>query len=149
MSLTDLNVGGYSTYYWYNSAYGKMSDYSTYTSKDFGSGKENTRKMIEKWKLGTNGGYGAQNDRDLWKHIQDVAGEGKKWFIPSKAEWSAFGGELGITKSNYSSKGLRDYYWSSSQCSTSSAWRAVFLRCYMDGDSVSLDINYVRLATTF
>ena len=141
MSLTDLN--GYN---WYNSAWKNMSDYSTYTSKDFGSGKENTEKMITKWNAS---GYGAQDNKDLWKHIQDVAGEGKKWFVPSKGEWSAFGGELGITSSNYSSKGLRDYYWSSSQCSTSSAWRAVFLRCYMDGDSVSLDINYVRLATTF
>ena len=141
MSLTDLN--GYN---WYNSAWKNMSDYSTYTSKDFGSGKENTEKMITKWNAS---GYGAQDNKDLWKHIQDVAGEGKKWFVPSKGEWSAFGGELGITSSNYSSKGLRDYYWSSSQCSTSSAWRAEFLRCYMDGDSVSLDINYVRLATTF
>ena len=148
MSLTDLNVGGYSTYYWYNSAYGNMSDYSTYTSKDFGSGKENTRKMIEKWNLGTNGGYGAQNDRDLWKHIQDVAGEGKKWFIPSKAEWSAFGGELGITKSNYSSKGLNSWYWSSSQNNTDNAWCADFSRGYMDYNFVYI-YRCVRLATTF
>lgn len=148
MSLTDLNVGGYSTYYWYNSAYGNMSDYSTYTSKDFGSGKENTRKMIEKWNLGTNGGYGAQNDRDLWKHIQDVAGEGKKWFIPSKAEWSAFGGELGITTSNRSEKGLSSWYWSSSQYNTFGAWFAHFnLGCMGSGD---VNTNFcVRLATTF
>ena len=150
MSLTDLNVGGYSTYYWYNSAYGKMSDYSTYTSKDFGSGKENTRKMIEKWNLGTNGGYGAQNDRDLWKHIQDVAGEGKKWFIPSKAEWSAFGGELGITSSNYSSKGLNSWYCSSSQSSTDCAWNAYFSGGYMYYYGLVNDnLFYVRLATTF
>ena len=147
MSLTDLNVGGYSTYYWYNSAYGNMSDYSTYTSKDFESGKENTRKMIEKWNLGTNGGYGAQNDRDLWKHIQDVAGEGKKWFIPSKAEWSAFAGELGIT-SNYSSKGLSSRYWSSSQYNTYNAWRASFRSGCMNGNTV-YNYDYVRLATTF
>ena len=149
MSLTDLNVGGYSAYYWYNSAYGNMSDYSTYTSKDFGSGKENTRKMIEKWNLGTNGGYGVQNDRDLWKHIQDVAGEGKKWFIPSNAEWSAFGGELGITKSNYSSKGLRSCYWSSSQDRTSYAWGACFSYGYMGSGIGVGGSNYVRLATTF
>ena len=148
MSLTDLNVGGYSTYYWYNSASGNMSDYSTYTSKDFGSGKENTRKMIEKWKLGTNGGYGAQNDRDLWKHIQDVAGEGKKWFIPSKAEWSAFGGELGITSSNYSSKGLNSWYWSSSQGNSGVAWLAYFLNGYMSYGYVDYSRS-VRLATTF
>ena len=148
MSLTDLNVGGYSTYRWYNSASGNMSDYSIYTSKDFGSGKENTRKMIEKWKLGTNGGYGAQNDEDLWKHIQDVAGEGKKWFIPSKAEWSAFGGELGITSSNYSSKGLNSWYWSSSQYDTDKAWYALFYSGCMDRSSVD-NTGCVRLATTF
>ena len=149
MSLTDLNVGGYRSYYWYKSAYGNMSDYSTYTSKDFGSGKENTRKMIEKWKLGTNGGYGAQNDRDLWKHIQDVAGEGKKWFIPSKAEWSAFAGELGILTGNYSSKGLKDNYWSSSQGDTFGAWHTRFYGGYMYYYSVGSYYFYVRLATTF
>ena len=142
MSLTDLNVGGYSTYYWYNSANGKMSDYSTYTSKDFGSGKENTRN------LGTNGGYGAQNDRDLWKHIQDVAGEGKKWFIPSKGEWSAFGGELGITKSNRPEKGLNSWYWSSSQSNSYYVCNVRFYNCYMHKYSVNYD-GYVRLATTF
>jgi len=124
-----------------------MSDYSTYTSKDFGSGKENTRKMIEKWKLGTNGGYGVQNDGDLWKHIQDVAGEGKKWFIPSKAEWSAFAGELGI-RSNYSSKGLSSLYWSSSQGNISNTWGASFYNGCMSNYSVGSSI-YVRLATTF
>ena len=146
MSLNDLNVGGYSTYCWYNSAYStEMSDYATYTSTAFGKGKENTEKMITKWNAS---GYGAQINQDLWKYIQDVAGTGKRWFVPSKAEWSAFGGELGITKSNYSSKGLKGYYWSSSQRSTSNAWGALFGNGCMSNCSVYY-YNSVCLSTTF
>ena len=142
MSLSDLNVGGYSTYCWYNSAYSTgMSDYSTYTSTAFGSGKKNTEDMITKWNAS---GYGAQNNQDLWKHIQDVAGTGKRWFVPSKAEWSAFGGELGITSSNRSEKGLNSWYWSSSQRNTNNAWNANFNNGYMNNNN-----NYVRLSTSF
>ena len=111
-----------------------------------------TRKvMIEKWNNGTSGTnpYGAPNDKDLWKYIQnDVTGTGKRWFIPSKAEWSAFGGELGITSRNYSSKGLNSCYWSSSQYDTSNAWSAYFGNGYMDYSIVN-NYFYVRLATTF
>ena len=145
MSLTDVQPGTY--FDWYNSAYGKMSDYSTYTSKDFGSGKENTRKMIEKW---NNKGYGEQNQcashKDMWGQIQTEVNNG--WFVPSKGEWSAFGGELGITSRNYSSKGLNSWYWSSSQYTTGIAWRAYFYYGYMDGYDVNINY-YVRLATTF
>ena len=155
MSLSDLNVGGYSTYNWYKSAYGQMSDCATYTKPEFGKGKENTEKMIEKWNNGTSGiiPYGAQNDRDLWKHIQNVAGTGKRWFIPSKAEWSAFGGELGITESNWRGKGLSSYYWSSSQYDTISAWYAGFASGGMSRGDVGnyrvVQLFYVRLSTTF
>ena len=146
MSLSDLNVGGYSTYCWYNSAFSTgMSDYLTYTSTAFGSGKKNTEDMITKWNAI---GYGAQNNQDLWKHIQDVAGTGKRWFVPSKEEWSAFGGELGITSSNRSDKGLNSWYWSSSQRNTRIAWRAFFGDGSMDSNRVNSN-NYVRLSTTF
>ena len=145
MSLTDVQPGTY--FDWYNSAYGKMSDYSTYTSRDFGSGKENTRKMIEKW---NNKGYGEQDQctdhKDMWGQIQTEVNNG--WFVPSKGEWSAFGGELGITKSNYSSKGLNSRYWSSSQDYDYGAWSAYFsLGCMISGGVNYKD--YVRLATTF
>ena len=149
MSLSDLNVAG-NTYYWYYSAYEKMSDYATYTKTDFGKGKENTEKMIEKWNNGTSGTtpYGAPNDKDLWKYIQnDVTG--KRWFIPSKAEWSAFGGELGITKDNYSTKGLRGWYWTSSQCKNITSWMASFIAGYMTDFLVNQDGISVRLSTTF
>ena len=156
MSLSDLKVSDsngreYSTYCWYNSAYDRgMSDYATYTSSNFGKGKENTEKMISKWNTS---GYGTQRNRDLWKNIQDVAGTGKKWFVPSKAEWSAFGGELGITKRNYRSKGLNFCYNSSSQCDIGHAWEAYFYDGYMDEGNVNgytyNHWNYVRLSTTF
>ena len=151
MSLSDLNVAG-NTYYWYYSAYEQMSDYATYTSTAFGKGKENTEKMIEKWNNGTSGTtpYGAPNDKDLWKYIQnDVTGTGKRWFIPSKAEWSAFGGELGITKGNYSTKGLRGWYWTSSQCKNITSWMASFIAGYMTDFLVNQDGISVRLSTTF
>ena len=129
MSLSDLNVGGYSIYFWYYSAFSEgMRDFTTYTSKAFGKGKENTEKMITKWNAS---GYGAQNNQDLWKQIQDVAGTGKRWFVPSEAEWSAFGGELGITTDNYSSKGLKGWYWSSSQSNAYWVWCAHFSNGFM------------------
>ena len=146
MSLSDLNVGGYSTYCWYNSASSTgMSDYATYASTTFGSGKKNTEDMITKWNAS---GYGATNNQDLWKHIQDVAGTGKRWFVPSKAEWSAFGGELGITQNNYSSKGLNSRYWSSSQNNTNNAWYANFNNGNMNNNNVNNN-NYVHLSTSF
>ena len=57
-----------------------MNDYSTYTSTEFGQGKENTRKMIAR---GNNNGkdpydsnntsdYGALSDSDVWKAIQSA-----------------------------------------------------------------------------
>ena len=108
--------------------------------------------MIEKWNNGTSGTnpYGAPNDKDLWKYIQnDVTGTGKRWFIPSKAEWSAFGGELGITQGNYSSKGLNGWYWTSSQCKNITSWMASFIAGYMSEYLVNRDGIYVRLSTTF
>ena len=37
-----------------------------------------------------------------------------EWRVPTKIEWAAFGGELGITTSNYSGYGLTATYWLSS-----------------------------------
>ena len=145
MSLSDFDS---SMHYWYYSAYGKeMSDYSTYTSTAFGKGKENTEKMITKWNAS---GYGAQDDNDMWKLIQDKVKQG--WFVPSSGEWSAFGVMLqgkGLTTSNYSSDfGLQSYYWSSSQANSYyGAWGAYFNCGYMTIQVYAT--NYVRLASTF
>ena len=52
--------------------------------------------------------------------------------LPSKMEWAAFGGQLGITTSNYSlTYGLSDWYWSSTEYGSSGAWYAGFSGRYM------------------
>ena len=150
MALTDIASN---QYYWYYAANGKMDDYETATSVDFGKGKKNTQNMIAKWNAGENGGYGAQNaDRnynDMWGAIQTQYSNG--WFVPSRGEWAAFGEELGIT--DYSSKSLSDWYWSSSQGSRYYAWGANFYNGCMSFTTVSSgdadDRIYVRLSTTF
>ena len=129
MALTDIDGKRNGTYYdWYNAAHDKMSDYAATTSGDFGKGKSNTTTMISKWNATA---YGAQNNcsdhKDMWGQIQEKVNNG--WFVPSKAEWSAFGGELGITLSNYGKFGLNDdYYWSSSQYGDDNAWYARLLQ---------------------
>ncbi len=146
MSLSDFDG---STHYWYNSAYGKMNDYSKYTSTAFGKGKENTQKMITKW---NSSGYGAQNDNDMWKLIQAKYSEG--WFVPSRDEWSAFavmlkGKGKGLDTSKDSSNfGLQSWYWASSQYGANNAWLANFDNGYMNYNDVGFT-NCVRLASTF
>ena len=108
------------------------------TSTAFGSGKANTQTLIERMKL----------DSSLKKAIQQKVNKG--WFIPSKEEWSAFAGELGINRSNYGSKGLEGWYWSSSQYYNDSgnAWRAGLSGNTMHYFSYG-HYTYARLATTF
>ena len=155
MALTDIDGKRNGTYYdWYNAAYNTgMSDYATTTSEDFGTGKSNTTTMISKWNAKK---YGEQDQcssghKDMWGQIQEKVNNG--WFVPSRAEWSAFGGELGISKDSsnekyYGNFGLSGYYWSSSQDSASGAWYAYFSTGYMNYFSVN-DSNYVRLSATF
>lgn len=141
MSLSDFTTTtpAYTTFYWYYNAYGNMSDYATTTYTGFGKGYDNTRTMLSKV-------YGdGLKDRDIWKYIGSEFDKG--WYIPSKDEWAAFGGELGITTGNRADYGL-SYSWSSSQNTTSSAWYADFYSGRMGNDNVR-NIYYVRLGTTF
>lgn len=153
MSLSNLS----GAYDWYNAAKGIMNDYATTTSQEFGKGKDNTATMIIKWETKI---YGNQNagahHKDIWGQIKSQVNNG--WFVPSRQEWAAFAGQLGITKSNYSSKGLSIWYWSSSQYNSNSAY---YINCgYVDnsgcvnnsgyiGNSDTTNGSYVRLATTF
>ena len=153
MALTDIDGKRNGTYYdWYNAAYGKMSDYAATTLGDFGIGKSNTTTMISKWNAKA---YGAQNScsyhKDMWGQIQEKVKNG--WFVPSRAEWAAFGEELGISKYSSSEKyyenfGLSYWYWSSSQLSAYSAWFASFDDGYMSTNYVRSSY-YVRLSATF
>ena len=153
MALENFKTTDYETFYWYKSAYGKLNDIIATSEKDFGEGKAKTIKEINSWNAT---GYGTQDPRDLWGVIQNKIEKKEeggtvvdcKWFIPSKSEWSAFGEELRITRSNYANKGLSGWYWSSSLRTTYSAYGAGFNNCYMIGSNVS-DCNYVRLSATF
>ena len=148
MALTDIDGKINGTYYdWYNAAYGQMSDYAETTSGDFGKGKSNTTTMITKWNAKA---YGDQDKcsyhKDMWGQIKKEVNNG--WFVPSRAEWSAFGGELGITSSNYGNFFLSKEYWSSSQDDTNSAWLASFNLGFMIGSNVYIRES-VRLSANF
>ena len=150
MALSDVSS---SYYYWdkqyHNIFYG--------TEETFESGKENTRLLINYWNeheysySGSSGKSAKWNNEDVWSNIQNHYNKG--WFVPSKEEWSAFGKNLGITRSNYSSTfGLSGLYWSSSQNSSDTyyAWSASFYvgdLAYYYG--VDRDYGCVRLSTTF
>ena len=138
MALDDIDN---SVHHWYKSAYGKMT---IDTSEDFEKGKENTQTMIAQWNSNK---YPPQDVNDMWGLIQTQANNG--WFVPSKAEWSAFAEELGITENNYVNYNLSDWYWSSSQYSANDAWYAYFLGGSMDYNYGVGNYYYVRLATTF
>ena len=149
-----------------------MYDYSTYTSTEFGQGKENTRKMIAR---GNNNGkdpydsnntsdYGAISDSDVWKAIPSLVDKG--WFVPSRDEWNAFGAFFRVG-GEFSNRGMdnktytfTDYYdyntvyklsdwcWASSQFNTNRACSVFFI----DGGSDFNGVNYggsVRLGSTF
>ena len=154
--MADYDANGH---YWYKNAYGKMSDYSTFTSKDFGKGKENTEKMIERMKnhsdkskyeydyseptTGTNA--------DIWNIIEDKVKEG--WFVPSKAEWAAFASYLNTSKTSaetnyYVNYGLNNWYWSSSQGTYSYAWGVNFTGGFVFNGNVD-GTGSLRLCTTF
>ena len=135
LSLADYDGNDH---YWYKNAYGKMSDYSTFTSKDFGKGKENTEKMIERMKNHSDSKYNGVDygeattgtNADIWNIIEDKVKEG--WFVPSKAEWSAFASYLNTSSDTsadpswYADYGLSICCWSSSQSSGSGVWTVGF-----------------------
>ena len=146
MALEDFNPG--TSYCWYNAANGKLDNLVGDTTNDFGQGKTNTTTMIAEWNKGENGKYGAQNAKDMWGVIQKADSAGKtwdlsKWFVPSKAEWAAFGDmtytKIGLTTSNYGNYRLEDSYWSSAQGDTLGAYIAYFF----DGD-----MNYFHVGST-
>ena len=159
MALTDIdgqiNRTGYD---WYNAAYSYnnnkgMEDFASTTFIGFGKGKTNTTTMISKWNAESYGDKNQCSDGhlDMWGQIQTQVNNG--WFVPSKEEWEAFAGELGISENSsnekyYGNFGLSDFYWSSSQGSADGAWCALFVMGVMFNYDVN-DCNCVRLSATF
>ena len=114
---------------------------SVVTSTDFGTGESNTAAMKAK----------SGSSSYLWgiSEVQSGTWNGSSgWYVPSRGEWSAFADQLDITTSNYSSKGLSNYYGSSSQYSARNAWDANFYYGSSDYGDVT-NSHYVRLGTTF
>ena len=161
MTLNDFTNNSKNRFYWYYNANGTLDRTIETSVIDFGEGKQKTIDMINDWNNNT-AKYGdktivssGKDYIDLWGAIQDgqysivsSATDSGKWFVPSKAEWSAFGEELGITTSNYENKGLSYFYWSSSQNNTYHAYYAFFNTSSMDYEDVYSNF-YVRLSTTF
>ena len=158
MALEDFTTTDYQTFYWYNNASGKMTTYADDTKTDFGEGYNNTGKIIGIWNGGESGKYtAAQDNRDIFKHIQEKYNGKEKWYIPSKGEWAAFADyftnnskvETKLTTGNYNSiYGLSSWYWSSSQDNAFSACFAYFYGGYLDYYDVNRNRS-VRLGATF
>ena len=163
MALEDFKGNdGQERYCWYDAAYGKLDDAVETDENDFGKGKEKTATMIEIWNKGENGGYGAQDAnvtyRDMWGIIQEEDKNGKKWdlekywFVPSKAEWAAFGNfactDMGVTTGNYGNFGLSEFYLTSSQRETDYSYDANLDFGYIHYYGVNYS-SYVRLSATF
>ena len=73
-----------------------------------------------------------------------------EWRVPTRNEWAAFGGELGITTSNYSGYGLEVVYWTSSADSGIYGYYANFsARRIINSHNGDYDSCPVRLARTF
>ena len=140
MALKDFEKDGKNKFYWYYNANGKsnnikegkLDDIVEIDANDFGQGKAKTATEIGRWNSKY---YGEQttaesgkNYIDMWGAIQGKVSEG--WFVPSKAEWSAFGDfldkDLGITEGNYKNLGLSEWYWSSSQFNSIAVYAANF-----------------------
>ena len=156
ISLADYDSNSHC---WYTKAYGKMSDYSTFTSQDFGKGKENTVKMIDRMKNHSDTSkysvdYGEATtgtNADVWNIIEDKVKEG--WFVPSRAEWAAFASYLNTSKTStdtnyYENYGLSAWCWASSQRNKLQAWRMCFANGYVDGNALG-NADSLRLCATF
>ena len=141
MALTD--IGDNTQYTWYKTANGNMKDYDETTAEEFGTGKNNTKNIMDIW---SNSKYGEQDNEDMWGAIQEEVRKG--WYVPSREEWAAFADALKIDMTNFEEKGLKYWYWSSSQNSIS----AIYGMHFNSGSVGYTGVNsnyYVRLGATF
>lgn len=157
MSLSDFTTADNTRFCWYYSAYSdcqlsKTGALSVSGGNGFGKGKANTAEMVNAWNNAT---YGSQNGDgsypDMWGVIQTKVNEG--WFVPSVAEWEAFGDAFKISETStdetyYSNFGLGTVYWSSTVANNVSAYYPSFSSRYCNTNGVTWNAR-VRLSTTF
>ena len=149
MALSNLST---SEYTWYASK--ASTGLEVITSGDFGTGKANTVTMIETWNEDTDE---AKSNNDVWGVIQnsdeydivETANDSGKWFLPSRAEWSAFCEELSLDWIAWCNidEG-RDYYWTSSQKEGTKAWFPGLSKDCFNNTALS-NGELVRLSATF
>ena len=72
-----------------------------------------------------------------------------EWSVPTINEWTAFGGQLGITTSNYSGYGLKATYWSSSANNYGSIGYYASFSAGKISSAINSATYYVRLARIF
>ena len=139
MALQDIDE---TSHCWYDSANTDRQDITLITQNGVGIdynnkaiGRENTERVMEKWMLGENGGWGPKGTiyTDMFEVIENKYNDEIGWFIPSKKEWAAFAGSTINGKnvaSNYNDFELSNQYWSSSQNeeNLNCAWCARFNR---------------------
>ena len=145
--------------YLYSAVTSGLRSYKISTKTSSYSGKFGTKSVIAP--NGTSG-----NARFYVMALSDFDGSKYQWWdaktktieksdvtfrLPSKEEWSAFGGQFGITTENYSSTyGLSTWYWSSTEYNSSRAWLACFDSYGRMSESYGkTGNNYVRLCATF
>ena len=150
MTLTNFKVGENETFSWYYNAEENWENLvKDITSEEFGTGKENTKSIMEVWKKEE---FGKQYEKDIWNFIDSQISKG--WFVPSKCEMAAFGDlaeKNGLDSTNY-----QEYGFDTISCWTSS--QSTYLRCpwfidFSDMCMYTIDLMIVdtniRLSTTF
>ena len=140
-----MTLKDYGKYQWYDP--GEGNEGNSFEAKEetsFGEGKNNTAFMIQKY--GNTDGPSSRGVM-MWKQIKSQVNDG--WFVPSKDEWSAFLGELGISTTNFSEFGLKDNaYWTSSRRTGYLIWATIMNYGY--GEAVRTWENlWFRLSITF
>lgn len=142
--ILSLNsIPGY--FYFYKNANKKIISYNTLTNNNFGSGKQNTINILNKWK---NDAYGPKDDNDLWNYIQEDVKNG--WFVPSREELAAFGDNLNIYALDTSQdRNLHSYLWSSSLASSLTAYGIGFYSECIYVNWYNTEHCSVQLAHTF
>jgi hypothetical protein len=142
MTLSNLMVAEYNSFYWYKNASGLTGD-KTETLGDFGTGKTNTQKMMTKYK---NEEFGIKDAEDVWNNINEQFQAG--WFVPSRAEWSAFADLLDISTTNIPYELYNKNFWTSSYSSSSCIYWIHFYYGII-GHNGANHKAYIRLSITF